>query len=68
MPDHIISRLRRFHTRYFLRLRNRFRDLLDQGPHPRCSIKTVTWQRTADDRLAKYFPNERFENGAPVET
>ncbi|MBM3354059.1 MAG: histidinol dehydrogenase [Betaproteobacteria bacterium] len=24
--------------------------------------------RTADDRLAKYFPAERFEKGAPVET
>jgi sulfopropanediol 3-dehydrogenase len=23
--------------------------------------------RTADDRLAKYFPNERFDLGAPVE-
>jgi len=23
--------------------------------------------RTADDRLAKYFPGERFERGAPVE-
>jgi len=24
--------------------------------------------RTADDRLAKYFPDERFERGAPVES
>jgi sulfopropanediol 3-dehydrogenase len=24
--------------------------------------------RTADDRLAKYFPSERFEKGAPVES
>jgi sulfopropanediol 3-dehydrogenase len=24
--------------------------------------------RTADDRLAKYFPGERFERGAPVDT
>jgi sulfopropanediol 3-dehydrogenase len=24
--------------------------------------------RTADDRLAKYFPHERFERGAPVES
>ncbi|HET9576261.1 MAG TPA: histidinol dehydrogenase [Usitatibacter sp.] len=24
--------------------------------------------RTADDRLSKYFPGERFERGAPVET
>ena len=24
--------------------------------------------RTADDRLAKYFPSERFEKGAPVQT
>ena len=23
--------------------------------------------RTADDRMAKYFPNARFEMGAPVE-
>jgi sulfopropanediol 3-dehydrogenase len=23
--------------------------------------------RTADDRLAKYFPQERFELGAPVQ-
>jgi len=23
--------------------------------------------RTADDRLAKYFPGERFDGGAPVQ-
>jgi hypothetical protein len=89
VPDHIISRLRRFHTRYVPRLRNRFRDLVHKV------IKTVTGQRmtreahrdiaqvtarlsrlegmevharTADDRLAKYFPAERFEKGASVET
>ncbi len=34
MLDHIISRLRRFHTCYFPRLRKQFRNLVDQGQHP----------------------------------
>ena len=34
MADQIISRLRRFHTRYFPRLRRRFQDLVEKGQQP----------------------------------
>jgi carbonic anhydrase len=60
VPDHIISRLRRFHTRYFPRLRNRFRDLVDKGQHP-----TVLFIGCSDSRVVPHLlmdsgPGELF--------
>jgi carbonic anhydrase len=60
MPDHVISRLRRFHTRYFPRLRQRFRDLVDKGQHP-----TVLFIGCSDSRVVPHLlmdsgPGELF--------
>lgn len=60
MPDHIISRLRRFHTRYFPRLRKQFRSLVDEGQHP-----TVLFIGCCDSRVVPYLlmdsgPGELF--------
>lgn len=60
MPDHIISRLRRFHTRYFPRLRKQFQNLVDQGQHP-----TVLFIGCSDSRVVPYLlmdsgPGELF--------
>lgn len=50
MPDHIISRLRRFHTRYFPRLRKQFQTLVEQGQHP-----TVLFIGCCDSRVVPYL-------------
>jgi len=60
MPDHIISRLRRFQTRYFPRLRKQFQTLVDQGQHP-----TVLFIGCSDSRVVPYLlmdsgPGELF--------
>ncbi len=60
MPDPIISRLRRFQTRYFPRLRKQFQALVDQGQHP-----TVLFIGCCDSRLVPYLlmdsgPGELF--------
>ncbi len=60
MPDHIISRLRRFHTRYFLRFRKQFQALVDNGQHP-----TILFIGCCDSRMVPYLlmdsgPGELF--------
>lgn len=60
MPDDILRRLRRFHTRYFPRLRSQFRDLVDDGQHP-----TVLFIGCSDSRIVPYLlmdsgPGELF--------
>lgn len=60
MPDDILRRLRRFHNRYFPRLRNQFRDLVDDGQHP-----TVLFIGCSDSRIVPYLlmdsgPGELF--------
>ncbi len=60
MPDHIISRLRRFHTRYFSRFRKQFQALVDNGQHP-----TILFIGCCDSRVVPYLlmdsgPGELF--------
>ena len=61
MPDDdIFRRLRRFHTRYFPRLRGKFADLVDKGQHP-----TVLFIGCSDSRVVPYLlmdsgPGELF--------
>ena len=60
MPDHIISRLRRFHTRYFPRFRKQFQSLVEDGQHP-----TVLFIGCCDSRVVPYLlmdsgPGELF--------
>ncbi len=60
MPDHIIGRLRRFHTRYFPRLRKQFQTLVDNGQHP-----TILFIGCCDSRVVPYLlmdsgPGELF--------
>lgn len=60
MADHIISRLRRFQTRYFPRLRKQFQLLVDEGQHP-----TVLFIGCSDSRVVPYLlmdsgPGELF--------
>lgn len=60
MPDPVISRLRRFHTRYFPRLRKQFQALVDDGQHP-----TVLFIGCCDSRVVPYLlmdsgPGELF--------
>jgi len=60
MPDHIISRLRRFQTRYFPRLRKQFQSLVDEGQHP-----SVLFIGCCDSRVVPYLlmdsgPGELF--------
>ena len=60
MPDHIISRLRRFHTRYFPRFRKQFQALVDNGQHP-----TSLFIGCCDSRVVPYLlmdsgPGELF--------
>ncbi len=50
MPDQIIDRLRRFHTRYFPRLRKQFKDLVEQGQHP-----TVLFIGCCDSRVVPHL-------------
>lgn len=50
MPDHIINRLRRFHTRYFPRLRKQFTDLVEEGQHP-----TVLFIGCCDSRVVPHL-------------
>ena len=50
MPDQLISRLRRFHTRYFPRLRKQFKDLVDKGQHP-----TVLFIGCCDSRVVPHL-------------
>jgi carbonic anhydrase len=60
MPDEILNRLRRFHYRYFPRLRSQFRSLVEQGQHP-----TVLFIGCCDSRVVPYLlmdsgPGELF--------
>jgi carbonic anhydrase len=60
VPDHIIGRLRRFHTRYFPRLRRRFQDLVEKGQQP-----TVLFVGCSDSRVVPHLlmdsgPGELF--------
>ena len=59
-PDQIISRLRRFQTQYFPRLRKQFRTLVNQGQHP-----TALFIGCSDSRVVPYLimdsgPGELF--------
>jgi len=58
--DALLKRLRRFHTDYFPRYRQRFQDLVDQGQHP-----TTLFIGCSDSRLVPYLltgagPGELF--------
>jgi carbonic anhydrase len=60
MPDEIVTRLRRFQTRYFPQLRRQFRDLVEKGQHP-----TVLFIGCSDSRVVPYLimdsgPGELF--------
>lgn len=60
MPDHIISRLRRFQTRYFPQLRKQFRSLVEHGQNPQ-----VLFIGCCDSRVVPYLlmdsgPGELF--------
>jgi carbonic anhydrase len=60
MADDIVSRLRRFQTRYFPRLRKQFRDLVEDGQHP-----SVLFIGCCDSRVVPYLimdsgPGELF--------
>jgi carbonic anhydrase len=60
MPDEIVSRLRRFHTRFFPRFRREFRELVEGGQHP-----TALFIGCSDSRLVPYLltgsgPGELF--------
>jgi carbonic anhydrase len=60
MPDRIISRLRRFQTRYFPRLRKQFQSLVEQRQHPQ-----VLFIGCCDSRVVPYLlmdsgPGELF--------
>jgi carbonic anhydrase len=60
MPDEILNRLRRFHNRYFPRLRRQFQSLVDRGQHP-----TVLFIGCCDSRVVPYLlmdsgPGELF--------
>jgi carbonic anhydrase len=60
MPDEIVSRLRRFQTRYFPRFRSEFRELVDGGQHP-----TTLFIGCSDSRLVPHLltgagPGELF--------
>lgn len=50
MPDEILNRLRRFHNRYFPRLRRQFQGLVDHGQHP-----TVLFIGCCDSRVVPYL-------------
>ena len=60
-PDHdLAARLRRFETRYFPRLQDRFHDLVERGQHP-----TVIFIGCSDSRVVPYLlmdagPGELF--------
>jgi carbonic anhydrase len=60
MPDEILSRLRKFHTRYFPRLRRQFKHLVEDGQHP-----TVLFIGCSDSRVVPHLlmdsgPGELF--------
>ena len=60
MPDDIVSRLRRFQTRYFPRMRQQFRDLVEGGQH-----LSVLFIGCCDSRVVPYLimdsgPGELF--------
>jgi carbonic anhydrase len=60
VPDEIINRLRRFHTRYFPRLRKQFKDLVYKGQRP-----TVLFIGCSDSRIMPHLlmdsgPGELF--------
>jgi len=60
MPDEIVARLRRFHTRFFPRFRREFRELVAGGQHP-----TALFIGCSDSRLVPYLltgsgPGELF--------
>jgi carbonic anhydrase len=50
VPDHLISRLQRFHTSYFPRLRSRFQDLVEKGQQP-----TVLFVGCSDSRIVPHL-------------
>ena len=60
MPDLIISRLRRFHTRYFPRLRRQFQDLVDRGQHPLVLFIGCSDSRVVPHLLMDSGPGELF--------
>ena len=55
LDDEIIRRLRRFHTRYFSRLRRQFENLVDKGQRP-----TVLFIGCSDSRIV---PNLLMDSG-----
>lgn len=70
MPDEIIRRLRRFHTRYFPRLRKQFRDLVHKGQHPTvlfigCSDSRVVPHLLLDSGIGELFVVRNVGNFVP---
>lgn len=60
MDDQLLQRLRRFHTEYFPRYQQQFRQLVDDGQHP-----TTLFIGCSDSRLVPYLltgagPGELF--------
>ncbi len=60
MPDHVINRLRRFHTRYFPRFRRQFQDLVDQGQHPMVLFIGCSDSRIVPHLLMDSGPGDLF--------
>jgi carbonic anhydrase len=70
MPDEIIKRLRRFHTRYFPRLRKQFQDLVHKGQHPTvlfigCSDSRVMPHLLLDSGIGELFVVRNVGNFVP---
>lgn len=60
MPDDIVNRLRRFHTRYFPRLRKQFKGLVDHGQHPTVLFIGCCDSRVVPHLLMESGPGELF--------
>jgi len=59
-PDHIISRLQRFQSRYFPRLRRTFQTLVEEGQHPHVLFIGCSGSRLVPYLLMDSGPGELF--------